>query len=139
MTDPKSSAKISDIARDQFVKKLFGELPSGLSDSFSDEQLEGLKSALDREEWEHHTVDIRRAFGFFRWRYYFVLLIGSNQRQSERDSEKTPNSLELAFIVFFLLFSILTGLVVIYIAKAALGIDLIPSSEIGIWEWFGKS
>lgn len=139
MSNQESSVKTPDVDRDRFVTKLFSELPPGLGDSFSDEQLDALKSVLDRGEWGRHTVDIRRAFGFMRWRYYFVLLIGSNRRRSGRDSEGLPNSLELAFIVFFLLFSILTGLIIIYIVKVALGIDLLSSSEVGILGWFGKS
>lgn len=34
------------------------------------------------------------------------------------------------------LFSVLTGLLLLYLLKSALGIDLVPGFSLGIWGWF---
>ena len=42
-------------------------------------------------------------------------------------------------ITLFLLFSLLLGLVMLYILKSALGINLLPNHSLGLWDWLKGS
>jgi len=42
----------------------------------------------------------------------------------------------LLFITAFLSFSTLLGILVLYLIKSAMGIDIFPDFSFGIWSWF---
>ncbi|HBB24465.1 MAG TPA: 3-phosphoshikimate 1-carboxyvinyltransferase, partial [Pseudomonas sp.] len=44
-----------------------------------------------------------------------------------------------ALATLFLLFSALVGLVILYLLKSALGINLFPDFSLGLWDWFKES
>ncbi len=136
MTEQINKTNQSDIRRDPFVRELFEKLPQELGETFSEAQLQGLKLALGSRKWGHHAVDIRRTIGFFHWRYYYVVLVGRNRRELSRQEATFLRSAELTFITCFLIVSILLGLLVLYLTKSALGIDLFPGYSLGIWGWF---
>jgi len=121
---------------DWFEDGLMKRLPDELQDSFSQEQIDALKVAFGARKWGKHPVDIRGTINIWTWRYYFVFLMGRNQRSLSRRERQISLITKTFFTLMFLLFSTLLGLLVIYLIKSAAGIDLFPGFSLGIWGWF---
>lgn len=121
---------------DAFIEGLKDRLPADLRETFSAEQLAALKVAFGARQWGRHPVDVRGTLKLWRWRYYFVVLAGRNRRELSRLEEDLSRLMKATLILGFLTFSTLIGLLVLYLAKSALGIDLFPDFSLGIWGWF---
>ncbi len=128
-----------DITSDPFVKGLFARMPADEQVLFSEEQLIALKSAMGARQWGAHPIDLRWTFKFWRWRYYFVFLSGVNRRPPSRTIQELELWGKTVLMLSFLSFSVLTGLLILYLAKSALGIDLIPGFSLGVWGWFQET
>lgn len=128
-----------EIKDDPFVKGLLEKLPAGDRDSFSPEQLQALKIALGGRSWGAHAIDARWTLKFWHWRYYFVFLAGRNRRELSRREQALSRFAMALFLSVFLVLSTLIGLLVLYLIKSALGIDLLPGVSLGIWGWFKGS
>ena len=127
---------IQSIHADPVITKLLDKVPADMRGSFSAEQLLALKVALGGRTWGAHPVDARWTLKWWRWQYYFVFLAGRNRRVLS-DREQTIQRLAMAtFLAVFLTFSTLVGILVLYLVKSALGIDLIPGFSFGVWGWF---
>lgn len=121
---------------DWFEDGLMKRLPDDLQDSFSQEQIDALKIAFGARKWGKHPVDIRGTVNIWTWRYYFVFLMGRNQRSLSRRERQISLMMKTFFLFVFLMFSTVMGLLVIYLLKSAAGIDLFPGFSLGIWGWF---
>jgi hypothetical protein len=121
---------------DDFIEGLTHRLPAHLRDSFTDDQLAALKVAFGARQWGQHPVDLRGTIGFFHWRYYFVVLAGRQRRHLSRLEHEISRMAAASAIGIFLFLSILTGLLTLYLMKSALGIDVLPDTSLGIWDWF---
>jgi len=117
---------------------LLGRLPPELRDSFTPEQLEGLVKALGGD-WRRHPVDLRGSVGVWRWRYYYVFIAGRERRELSRLEQEMAVVTKAVVLLGFLTFSVLSGLLVLYLVKSALGIDLIPGFSLGLWTWFKQN
>jgi len=123
---------------DPAIKNLLDRMPPEVANSFTEEQLSHLHSALGARSWKKHSVDIRSTFPipFARSRVYFVLLLGRNRRELTR-REKQLSAITFAlFIAAFIGTSTLFGLLVLYLIKSALGINIFKDFSLGIWDWF---
>ncbi|MBT1062770.1 3-phosphoshikimate 1-carboxyvinyltransferase [Bowmanella sp. Y26] len=129
-----------DVRQEPAMQNLLGRMPKTVADSFNDEQLNHLKLALGARSWGRHAVDVRTTLPvpFTRWRYYLVFLMGKNRRElSER--EKALSALaSAALLSAFIVFCVLLGLLVLYLIKSALGINLFDDFSLGIWSEFKK-
>jgi hypothetical protein len=124
------------IQSDPVITKLLDKLPADMRGSFSDAQLLALKIALGGRTWGAHALDLRFTLKWWRWQYYFVLLAGRNRR-TLTEREKRIQRLSMALLLAaFLLFSTAVGILVLYLLKSALGIDLLPGFSFGVWGWF---
>lgn len=126
------------ITEDPFVTGLKERLPDDVRDSFTEKQLQALKIAFGARRWGRHPVDLRGTVNLWRWRYYFVILLGRNKRELSRVEERLSRVGTALVFTGFLLFSLLLGLVVLYVAKSALGINLLPSHSLGLWDWLKR-
>ncbi len=126
----------SDIRRDPSIQHLLGRMPQEIADTFTEAQLASLRLALGARSWGRHAVDIRGTVVFWRWRYYYVFLLGRNRRELTRREKQLSLLLQAVFLSVLLLLSTLLGLLVLYLVKSALGIDLFPGFSLGIWSWF---
>ena len=126
-----------DIKNDPVISRLLEKMPDKVADSFDEEQLSHIRNAIGAREWGKHKLDIRGTIKFFKWRYYYVVLAGRNRR-SLSDAEVRFATL-VNFFAVFLLVSILVGLIVLYLVKSALGINLIDGWSLGLWSWFKES
>lgn len=126
------------IRQDPVIKKLLDKLPSSLSSSYSDQQLEGIRVALGDRTWGKHFVDSRGTFAlpFIPWRFFYVFLLGKNRRTYTRREKRASMLMFIGLIFSFIGISIVFGLFTLYILKSALGIDLLEGTSLGIWDWF---
>lgn len=134
-----STSRATSLKLDPFVIGLKQRLPEELRESFSDEQLQGLRSALATRSWARHKVDLRGTFNLWRTQYYFVVVAGRNKRSLSRAQQKLSLAAKAGAITVFLFFSVLLGLVLLYVLKSALGIDLLPGHSLGLWDWLKGS
>ncbi|MEW6500749.1 MAG: 3-phosphoshikimate 1-carboxyvinyltransferase [Thermodesulfobacteriota bacterium] len=125
-----------DIRLDPCIRGLLERMPEKVGSTLSEEQLICLKNALGAHRGRRHKVDLRGSFGFSRWRYYYVFLLGRERRQLTRKELRMARTAKAVFLVSFLLFSALTGVVIVYLLKSALGISLLPKKGLGLWGWF---
>jgi hypothetical protein len=128
----------SMIRNEPAIQNLLSRMPSKVSASFSDEQLLSLKVAIGSRSWGKHKVDFRGTFPmpFFKSKIYYVFLMGRNHRDLTRQ-EQLISALTLAmFITLLITFSVLMGILVLYLVKSALGINLIEGFSFGVWDWF---
>ncbi|MEW6594393.1 MAG: 3-phosphoshikimate 1-carboxyvinyltransferase [Thermodesulfobacteriota bacterium] len=125
-----------DIRQDPCIRGLLDRMPEKVAHSLSDEQLCCLRNALGAHRGSRHKVDLRGSFGLWRWRYYYVFLAGRERRHLSRKELRMARTAKLVFVASFLLFSTLTGVVIVYLLKSALGINLLPKHSLGLWGWF---
>ncbi|MCP4990414.1 MAG: 3-phosphoshikimate 1-carboxyvinyltransferase [Colwellia sp.] len=113
-------------------------MPENVADSFNEEQLTHLFTILGSRSWGKHSIDSRGTFKipFYRWRFYYVFLMGKNHRDLSRQEKKVSLIGQSLFISIFLLLCAGLGLLVLYLIKSALGIDIFPNFSLGIWSWF---
>ncbi|SFG64152.1 3-phosphoshikimate 1-carboxyvinyltransferase [Neptunomonas qingdaonensis] len=121
---------------DPFIDGLKDRLPEDLKESFTQEQLAALKIAFGARKWGQHPVDLRGTLKFWRWRYYFVFLAGRNKRDLSRREQDLSRIATAFAVASFLLFATIVGLIVLYLIKSALGIDIFPNYSLGLWGWF---
>lgn len=126
----------TNLEKDPFVVGLLQRLPEDVRQTFTDDQLLGLKVALGARQWRRHAVDLRGTLGFWRWRWYYVVVAGRERRQLTRRQEALALKAKLLFLSGLVLFSLLLSLLLLYLLKSALGIDLVPGHSLGLWGWF---
>jgi hypothetical protein len=127
-----------EIKNEQTIRLLLEKMPEEVANSFNEEQLTHLFTALGTKEWAKHSVDLRGTYKipFIAKRYYYVILLGQNRRDLSR-SETQLSTLTMAVIlsVGFVILTLL-GLLTLYLLKSALGINLFEGYSLGIWTWF---
>jgi hypothetical protein len=140
MTEPVASpAKTSvttDIRKDPGLQKLLSRMPAEVGDSFTEQQLSHLRIALGARQWGKHQLDLRGTLRLFRWRYYYVIVAGRNMRDGQRSQQQLSRLMLAVIISLLLVVAGLCGLLVLYLVKSALGIDLFGDFSLGIWSWF---
>jgi len=124
------------LKRDNGLKKLLERMPIEVQDSFTEEQLANLKIAVSARSWGKHAVDFRSTIKFFRYRYYYVFVAGRNLRELSRAEKRLNLLVQACFLTIFLSFCAALGVLVLYLVKSALGIDIFPNFSFGVWDWF---
>ena len=127
------------VDQDPFIRGLKQRLPQDLRESFSDEQLEALRGVFGARSWVKHRIDLRGTIRLWSDRYYFAIVAGRNKRNLTRPQQNLSLIAKAALATVFLLFSGLVGLVILYLLKSALGINLFPGFSLGLWDWFKQS
>ena len=121
------------------LQNLLSRMPSSVQESFTEEQLVNLKVALGARSWGKHAIDFRSTISFFSYRYYYVFVAGRNRREMTRAEKARGLFIQSVLLTVFLSFSALLGLLVLYLIKSAMGIDLFPNFSLGIWSWFKEN
>lgn len=130
-----------DITNQPAIKKLLSRMPQEVASSFSDEQLTHLLTAVGSRSWGKHKIDLRGTFKlpFYQWRFYYVFLAGKNYRELSRQEKRMSIILTAIVSSLFLIFCTVLGLLILYLVKSALGIDIFPNFSLGIWGWFKET
>lgn len=135
-------AHIKNTARlkhDPALKHLLSRMPEEIAESFNEEQLANLKVALGARSWGKHAIDFRSTITFFSHRYYYVFVAGRNRREMTRAEKRLGLLIQSALLTGFLVISTLIGVLVLYLVKSALGIDIFPNFSFGVWAWFKET
>lgn len=127
---------MSLIRKDHAVHSLLDRMPKNVQDTFTDEQLMHLKVAIGARQWGKHAVDCRGVIKFFKYRYYFVLLAGRNRRELSKKEQKIAAISQAITISMFSFLVITILLLIIYLVKSALGVDIFSNYSFGVWAWF---
>ena len=125
-----------DIRNDQVIARLLERMPEDVAKSFNEEQLSHLRNAIGAREWGKHKLDLRGTIKLFKWRYYYVILAGRNRRSLSYKELRFAMLLNALILSSFVSISVLFGLIILYLLKSALGIDLIDGWSLGLWTWF---
>lgn len=133
------ATKIDDIHQDPVITRLLEKMPKKVASSFNEEQLSHLRNAIGAREWGKHKLDVRGTVKFFKWRYYYVILAGRNRRSLSEKEVRVARVLTASIIAIFITFAVLLGLIIIYLIKSALGINLIDGWSLGLWTWFKET
>lgn len=127
---------MTDLKTDPAIRALLERMPTHIQHSFTDEQLAHLKIAIGARQWGNHALDCRGVVKLFKYRYYYVVLAGRNRR------DLSPKELALAKLAQAVIISAgvlalsLMAILVLYLLKSALGIDILPGYSFGVWSWF---
>ena len=126
----------ADIRQDPGLQKLLSRMPADVGESFTEQQLAHLRVALGARQWGKHQLDLRGTLRIFHWRYYYVVVAGRNLRDGQRSQQQLSRLMLAVIISLLLICSAGLGLLVLYLLKSALGIDLFDGFSLGIWSWF---
>ncbi|MGS0682473.1 hypothetical protein ACVBIL_15080 [Shewanella sp. 125m-7] len=123
---------------DLSVSRALGNMPKAHADSFAESQLLYMRRALINNRWQKHMLDNRGSFylPFIGWRFFYVFLLGRNKRAYNRKEKQLSLALFVLSVLAFILISLAFGLLLLYLLKSMLGIDLFEGSSLGIWDWF---
>jgi len=126
-----------DIRQEPAIQNLLSRMPQKVVDSFSDIQLIHLKTAIGSRSWAKHPVDLRGTitYPFARWHFYYVFLLGRNRRNLSNREQRISAFMTALFILTLLILSSALGLLILYLAKSFMGIDLFPGFSLGIWDY----
>jgi hypothetical protein len=129
----------SELRKDAALQEILKKMSPEVQASFSERQLADIKLAVSARTWGSHLIDLRSTIRFFRYRYYFVFLVGRNRRQLTARELRIGLLLKTTVLTVFLSFCVLLGLLVLYLIKSAAGIDIFPNFSLGIWSWFRQA
>lgn len=127
-----------NVKDDPVIKNLLQNMPEEVRQSFTEVQLSHLKTAVASRQWGHHAIDFRGTLRGIRHRYYYVFVAGKNQRMLSRHEQKFSRFLSASLLTLFVLISALLGLLVLYLIKSALGINLFEDFSLGLWTWLNN-
>lgn len=126
--DGRSTASPAAPSHPQF-ERIMAQMPLAVRQTFSHEQLAALAHAT-LPTTARHAIDYRISVPFFGRRYYLAILAGRERRSLERLLREGQAILSRAMmfytaaIVSLAGISVVTGLVVFYLAKSLIGVDL---------------
>ncbi|MDX1726584.1 MAG: 3-phosphoshikimate 1-carboxyvinyltransferase [Pseudoalteromonas tetraodonis] len=127
---------MSNLKQDPAIRSLLERMPKNIQTTFTDEQLAHLKIAIGARQWGNHAVDCRGVVKFFKYRYYYVFLAGRNMRELSLKEQKVARFTQALILSTATTFFILFTLLVLYLIKSALGIDVFEGYSFGVWSWF---
>lgn len=127
---------MSNLQQDPAIRNLLERMPKNIQTTFTDEQLAHLKIAIGARQWGNHAVDCRGVVKLFKYRYYYVFLAGRNRRELSLKEQKFARLAQAVIISSAVSFVTLLILLVLYLIKSALGIDMFEGYSFGIWRWF---
>ena len=127
-----------NIKDEQTIVNLLSKMPKSVAESFNEEQLTHLFTVLSARSWAKHSIDARGTFKIplYPRRFYYVFLAGKNFRNLSRKEQNLSLLTKAIIFTALIIVSSLVGLLVIYLIKSALGINIMPNFSFGIWGWF---
>lgn len=113
---------------DPFFRHYFARVDRAVAASFSDAQRAAIKRMFGARGAGRHWVDLRLSVPFPGRRFYLVLLLGPERRAADRLRREglVGGLLGVVALAAGLLTLAIPILIVAYLVKSALGIDLIP-------------
>jgi len=130
--------RISKVDKNSKVNQLLSGMEKSVAETFTYKQRKALQKSITTQDWRSHNVDFRPtlALPFMPWSFYIVFLVGVNRRGLLPAERFIAFTMFLLVIFFMGLFVFGCILVLIYLLKSWLGIDLFPNESLGIWDKF---
>lgn len=128
MTHPNRNNQDFDLLR--------ARLPEEVYQTFNQTQLDALSKAFGAPG--KHTLDWRPVvkIPLLPWSFYLVFLLGKNRRALSASEQRVAARALIGIFVGAITLLCAVGLIVLYLLKSALGIDLIEGYHLGLWFWF---
>ncbi|MCD9536192.1 3-phosphoshikimate 1-carboxyvinyltransferase [Photobacterium carnosum] len=128
--------KYTQIQQD-VIDRVINTIPTEVLNSFDHKQLAAIKKSVAiNSGYNDHYVDFRPVIGIGRWRYYAVFLLGKDRRKAPRHQMTITTIIKAIHIVFGLCVIFTSAVLVLYLIKSALGIDIFKHFSFGIWDYF---
>ncbi|MAD77142.1 MAG: 3-phosphoshikimate 1-carboxyvinyltransferase [Rheinheimera sp.] len=127
---------MSNLQQDPAIRSLLNRMPKNIQTTFTDEQLVHLKIAIGARQWGNHAVHCRGIIKLFKYRYYYVVLAGRNKRELSAKEQRIAKLGQAFVLSIVLILSVLLMLLLTYLVKSALGIDIFEGYSFGVWGWF---
>ncbi len=127
---------MSNLQQDPAIRSLLNRMPKSIQTTFTDDQLAHLKIAIGARQWGNHTVDCRGVIKLFKYRYYYVVLAGRNKRELSAKEQRIAKLGQALVLSVVLTLGLLLMLLITYLVKSALGIDIFEGYSFGVWSWF---
>lgn len=122
------------------LKGLLSKMPPDVAASYTQEQLLHLDEALRKNKAKLPVnVKGRVSVSFTTTRFFWVFLAGRDKRELSRGEINVKKTTLIALIAGAILVSTLMGLLILYLIKSALGINLFEHFSLGIWGWFKQN
>ncbi len=121
-------------AQQRLAKRLW-LMPKNVRDSLTEQQ-PSLKVAQTAISWRKYALAIATAVALWSYRYYSVLVAGRGQRERTEQEIRVKQLMYFLVCSLFLLPSLLLGILLLYLVKSAIGIDIFPGFSFGVWSWF---
>lgn len=117
---------------DEYAANVLERINPQIRASFTEEQKQALVDAINSEEEDDSSINIRLMLPLYFISYYVAFQIGRDRRTKRQRVEHARRSrLSLLGNVLFFVFAaspiIILVLIALYFLKAALGIDLFPN------------
>lgn len=124
----------------QQLRRLMTAIPPEVQVTFTEDQLEKISDSLRLQNRERHWFDTRPVIQipFMPWSFYLVILAGRNRRYMSKREQRIASQLLIVSLLSGIIILSTTGLVVLYLLKSALGINLFSDFSLGLWDWFLK-
>ncbi|BFT31331.1 hypothetical protein D210916BOD24_25070 [Alteromonas sp. D210916BOD_24] len=122
---------------DPAVKNLLQRMDKSVAESFTLEQLLALRRVVGLRGGRIHSVDARTTvkLPFLPWSFYLVFLAGKNRRSLSEHEKTIATSMLLLLITAVFMVLTLIGLVIIYLLKSWLGINIFEGFSLGVMDW----
>ncbi|MFU8818913.1 MAG: hypothetical protein ACNA74_04210 [Desulfurivibrio sp.] len=130
MTTQERAKPGKDVRHDPVIAGILGRVPERVATTFSEEQLLCLKEAMGAHRGHRHPIDVRATVGLGRRRWYYVFLAGRDRVTSRRQEGRCSRLAVAVFWVFFLLLSLLLGLILLALLQWGLGVDLLAEGRL---------
>jgi hypothetical protein len=125
---------MSDVNHDPFQQVFFSRIPADVARSFSAEQLDAVKVAFGARAPGAHALDFRFSLPLGPRSWYVVLLVGRLRRRSDRtiarrQLRRVRAAVNAAGAALVLSMVATCAVIVLYVGKRALGIDIVPGVD----------
>lgn len=125
---------------DPAVQRFLQSMPASAANSFSTEQLLGIQQAIAGRQGGKLPVDLRLTLKLplIPSSLFVVLLAGRNQRTLS-PREQAASAMAFLFVAAMALtVAVSVGLLLLYIAKSAVGINIFSEQSLGLWDWLSS-
>lgn len=121
------------------VVQLLSRMAQQDRNSFSEQQIQAMQLAMNNTA--NHSIDFRPVVKvpLLPWSFYLVLLVGRNRREMSEKEQLVAARTLFALLVSGIAILAVSGLLVLYLIKSALGIDIFDNFSFGIWDWFSHT
>ena len=122
------------------LQGILSKMPQDIAASYTQEQLLHLDEALRKNKAKLPVnVKGRVSVPFTTTRFFWVFLAGRDKRELSRGEINVKKTTVAAFIFAAIMTSTLMRLLILYLIKSALGINLFEHFSLGIWGWFKQN